>query len=75
MIFNIAIMRYFGLSLVAWNGILTLILFSCVAIVGWSKFHGKIPKLSFYWHPGLAIAAFLSAILHATLALSIFFRF
>ncbi|MFA6526183.1 MAG: hypothetical protein WCT26_02090 [Candidatus Buchananbacteria bacterium] len=75
MIFKIAFIQFWGLPLVAWNGILTLILFFAVAFIGWAKFHGKLPKLSFFWHPGLAALALVSALIHATLALSIYLKF
>lgn len=75
MIFRIAFIQLWGLPLVAWNGILTLILFFIVAFIGYCKFHGKLPKLSFFWHPGLAALALISAIIHATLGLSIYLKF
>jgi len=75
MVFKIAFIFFWGLPLVAWDGILTLLLFCIVAFIGYCKFHGKLSKLSFFWHPGLAALALISALVHAVLALSIYLRY
>jgi len=71
MISTIALTKLFGLPLVAYGGIFTLLLIIFTATVGFLNFKG-ISVIPFKWHPTLAIVTIIIAILHGILGLSIF---
>jgi hypothetical protein len=69
MIAQIAYHPFFGLPVVAYLGMLTLLLFIFTALVGYTSLKGK-PILPFKWHPRLAATALIFALIHAIFALS-----
>jgi hypothetical protein len=71
---QIAYHPFFGLPVVAYLGMLTLLLFIFTASVGYSNFKGK-SILPFKWHPRLAVTALIFALIHAIFALSIHIGF
>ena len=74
MISNFAYQTFLGLPLVAYGGIITLILFSTVAYIGMSLKSGK-SKIPYKFHPILAKIAIALAIIHALFALSIYLNY
>ena len=74
MIRNIAYSLILGKPLVMYGGILTFLLLIFTATVGALNFKG-IAIIPFKWHPRLAIATIIVAIIHAIFGLSIYFNF
>jgi len=74
MIYSIAYAPFGGLSVVAYSGIITLTFFIFTATVGFLNYH-KIRIIPFAWHPWLALTSLLLAVVHAVLALSIYFNY
>lgn len=74
MIRNIAYILILGKPLVMYGGILTFLLLLFTATVGALNFKG-IAVIPFKWHPRLAIATIIIAIIHAIMGLSIYFNF
>lgn len=74
MIQSIALTLFLGKPLIMYGGILTFTLVILTATVGFLNFRG-IFVIPFKWHPRLALAVIIVAIIHATLGLSIFFNF
>jgi hypothetical protein len=70
MIAQIAYHPVLGLPVVAYLGMITFLLLLSTATVGFLNFRGDT-KISFKWHPRLAGATILFAIIHAISALSI----
>jgi hypothetical protein len=73
MISEIAYHTFFGLPVVAYLGIITLLLLLSTATVGLLNYRG-IFLIPFRWHPRLAIATITVAIIHAILASSIYLK-
>jgi fructose-specific phosphotransferase system IIC component len=71
MIHQIALTTFFGLPLVAYGGILTLLSFLFTASIGYASHH-SIKYLPFKWHPRMVAISFIFAIIHGFAALSIF---
>ena len=71
---NIALTIFLGLPLVVWGGIFTFFLLLFTATVGFLNFN-KIETIPFKWHPWLALATIIVAIIHAIFGLSIFLGF
>ncbi|MFA6454512.1 MAG: hypothetical protein WCV70_01490 [Patescibacteria group bacterium] len=74
MIHNIAYTLILGKPLIMYGGILTFSLLLFTATVGALNFKG-IAVIPFKWHPRLAIATIIAALIHALFGLSIFFNF
>ncbi|MFA6321991.1 MAG: hypothetical protein WCX71_00755 [Candidatus Buchananbacteria bacterium] len=71
MISTLAFTKILGLPLIAWGGMLGLIMMIFVAVIGALNLRG-IRLLNLKWHRGLALLAIIIAILHGfigTLAL------
>jgi hypothetical protein len=69
MVSQIAYYLIAGLPVVAYLGIATLLLLLSTATVGFLNFRGNT-KIPFRWHPRLAGATIVLAIIHAIFALS-----
>lgn len=74
MIHATALMLFGGIPLVAYGGMLALLLLLCAALVGFLSYKGML-KIPFKWHPFLAGAAIIVAVIHAIFGLSILFNF
>jgi hypothetical protein len=74
MISPIASIMVLGRPLFAYFGLLAFLLFIAAAIIGRLTLKGKA-YIPFRWHPRLALSALVVALIHAILALSIFFHF
>lgn len=74
MIRNIALTLVFGQPLVMYGGIATLLLMLTTATVGYMNLHGKT-VIPFKWHPRLALATIIVALIHGLFGLSLFFNF
>ncbi|OIO08065.1 hypothetical protein CO115_02720 [Candidatus Falkowbacteria bacterium CG_4_9_14_3_um_filter_36_9] len=74
MINNIAFTLILGKPLMMYMGILTLFLLLSTATVGALNLKG-ISIIPFKWHPRLAMATIIMAIIHAIFGLSIYFNF
>jgi hypothetical protein len=74
MIHTIAFTLLFGQPLVLYGGILTLLMLLFTATVGLLNYKG-ITIVPFKWHPRLALATIIVAVIHAILGLSIFYNF
>lgn len=74
MISNIALTLFLGKPLIMYGGILSLLLLLTTATVGVLNFK-RIAVIPFRWHPRLAIATLVVAIIHGIFGLSIFFNF
>lgn len=70
MITQIAYYPVWGLPVVAYLGMVTLLLLLSTATVGFLNFKGNT-KIPFKWHPRLAGATITLAVIHAIFALSI----
>jgi len=68
MFYQIAYYVVFGLPVVAWGGILTLISMLTTATLGY-LFHTGKAVFPFYWHWGMALTTITLAILHGTLGI------
>lgn len=64
---EIIYMPIFGSSLLSWLGVLALLLFVTVSLIGILVPKGKI-KISFKWHGRIAKLALIVAIIHGGLA-------
>lgn len=73
MITQIAYYPVLGIPIVAYFGMVTLILLLTTAAVGFLNFRGNT-KIPFKWHPHLAFATIILAIIHAIFALSIYLK-
>lgn len=75
MISQVAYYYPFGFSLpvVAYMGMLTLILLLATASVGFLNFHGDT-RIPFKWHPRLARVTIAIALIHAILAVSVYLK-
>ena len=71
MIHTLALKIFFGLPLVVYGGITTLLLIFVTATVGFLNFKG-ITIIPFKWHPRLVIMTIIVALFHGFLGLSIF---
>jgi len=69
-----ALTTFFGLPLVAYGGLTTLVLVIFTATVGFLNFKG-IHTIPFKWHPVLALITITVAIIHGFFGLSIFLNF
>lgn len=74
MIHKIALTLFLGKPLIMYGGILTFLLLIFTAIVGALTFKG-IFIIPFKWHPRLAVATIIVAIIHAFFGFSIYFNF
>lgn len=74
MISQIASTAVFGIPLIMYGGILTLLLLLSTATVGYLNYHSRV-LIPFKWHPRLAVATVIAALLHGFLGLSLFFNF
>lgn len=74
MIQEIAFTLILGKPLLMYFGILALLLLLFTATVGALNFKG-ISTIPFKWHPRLAMATIIIAIIHAIFGLSIYFNF
>lgn len=74
MINTLALTTVFGLPMVVYGGILTLLLLLTTATVAYLHSMGKSP-IPFKWHPRLAILTIIVAIMHGIFGLSIFMGF
>jgi hypothetical protein len=74
MIHKIALTLFLGRPLLMYGGILTFLLLIFTATVGALNLKG-IHAVPFKWHPRLAVATIVVAIIHALFGLSIFFNF
>jgi len=61
----------FGLPVIAYLGIATLIAFFFTASIAILNFHG-IRTIPFQWHPRIAALAIVLAIVHGTLGLLVY---
>ena len=71
MITQIAYHSILGLPVVAYFGMITLLLLLSTATVGFLNFKMITNAIPFKWHPRLAAATIIFAIVHAILALSV----
>jgi hypothetical protein len=62
---DIAYYNIFGIPLLVYGGIITVILLLCTAVIGWLVMNGKV---KFSWHKALAIITVLFALGHGFLA-------
>jgi hypothetical protein len=74
MIHQIALFTILGKPLQMYSGTLTLLLMLFTATVGYLNFKG-IAIIPFKWHPRLALATIIFALIHAIMGFSIFFNF
>jgi hypothetical protein len=74
MIHKIALTFFLGQPMIMYGGILTFLLLIFTATVGALNLKGS-HVIPFKWHPRLAIATIIIAIIHAVFGLSIFFNF
>lgn len=74
MIAQFAYSVYFGLPVIAYAGILTLILLLTTATLGYLSLHGKIQN-GFKYHFFFARTTILFALFHAILAASAYMNF
>jgi len=74
MIHNLALATFLGLPAVAYGGMLTFLLILFAATVGYLNNKGN-HTIPFKWHPRLAVAVIIVAIIHAIFGLSIFLNF
>lgn len=74
MINKFATISVLGRPLFTYFGLLTLLLILSTATVGRLNYKGN-SVIPFKWHPRLALTTIITALIHATLALSIFFNF
>ena len=74
MIRDLAYVLILGKPLIMYGGILTFILLIFTATVGALNFKA-IYIIPFKWHPRLAIATIIVAIIHAIMGLSAYFNF
>lgn len=74
MIHDIALTLFLGKPLVMYGGVFTFFLLLFTATVGALNLKG-IVIIPFKWHPRLAIATIIVAIIHGLLGLSIYFGF
>jgi hypothetical protein len=74
MISQIAYSQIGGLPVVALFGIATLLLLLSTATIGFLNFRGDT-RIPFRWHPRLAGATIVFAIIHVFFALSIYLRY
>lgn len=74
MIYTIAITKVFGLPLVLYGGLITLLLVIFTATIGFLNFK-RTSIIPFKWHPIFAIITVTVAIIHGILGLSFFFGF
>lgn len=74
MISSFAYQPIAGLPIVAYVGMITLVLLLATATVGFLNFRGDT-RISFKWHPRLAKVAIFFAMIHAIFALSAYLGF
>lgn len=74
MIHTLALTTLFGLPLVVYGGVTTLLLVISTATIGFLNFK-RIFIIPFKWHPILALITITIAIIHGILGLSIFLGF
>lgn len=74
MIHNIALSSIFGIPLVMYGGVLTLLLLVFTAMVGFLNFKG-VAIIPFKWHPRLALFTIITALIHGLFGLSVYFNF
>jgi len=74
MITQIAYHTILGIPVVAYLGMVTLLLLLSTATVGFLNFRGNT-KIPFKWHPRLAGTTIAAAVIHAIFALSIYLKF
>jgi hypothetical protein len=74
MISQIAYSQIGGLPVVAYFGSATFLLLLSTATIGFLNFRGNT-KIPFKWHPRLAGATIILAIIHVFLALSVYLKY
>lgn len=74
MIAQFAYSTHFGLPVVAWAGIITLLLLLTTAALGYLSLHGKIQN-GFKYHFFFARTTIAFALIHALLASSAYLKF
>lgn len=74
MIGKIAYFLVLGKPLILYFGMITLLLFSLTALIGFLNFRGS-RAISFQWHVRLAKISFIFLLIHAILGLSVYFKF
>lgn len=74
MIHSLALILFLGKPLIMYGGIFTFILMITTATVGALNLKG-IVIIPFKWHPRLAMATIVVALVHAIFGLSIFYNF
>ena len=72
MINQIALSTLFGIPVVVYGGIFTLLAFSFTAYIGLTNHKHTDHHLPFVWHPTMVIVSFSFAVIHMVFALSIF---
>jgi len=75
MINQIALATIFGIPVVAYGGILTLLAFLFTAYIGLTSHKHTEHHLPFIWHPIMVIISFSLALIHMFFALSIFIKY
>jgi len=73
MIAKIAYILIFGKPLIFYTGILTILSFWFTALIGYLNFRGS-HAIPFKWHPKMAMLSISLSLIHAILALSIYFN-
>jgi len=71
MLLGIIFQRYFGLPLIAWGGIVTLLSLLTTATFGYTMYKGLNP-LPIKWHFRLALLTIILALIHGLVALLAF---
>lgn len=72
MINQIALYTIFGLPIVVYGGILTLLAFLFTAFIGFTNYKHLAHHLPFAWHIIVFIASLIIALIHMFFALSIY---
>ncbi|MCX6711640.1 MAG: hypothetical protein NT139_01205 [Candidatus Woesearchaeota archaeon] len=69
MIQEISTFPILGFPLVAYLGAITFLSFLFTALIGYTNFKGT-QKISFRWHPRMAVTSIILAIIHGILGLA-----
>jgi fructose-specific phosphotransferase system IIC component len=75
MIHQIALSTVFGVPLVVYGGIFTLLSFAFTAYIGYTNHKHTEHHLPFAWHPIMVAVSFAIALIHMIFGLSIFMNF
>lgn len=70
MIAAVAVYMIFGQPLLVYMGMAAFVLFAAAALIGYLNYRGG-RAIAFKWHPRVAVAALIFAIIHVIMAFSL----